>query len=266
MSTVPDKIDPPEGLTFGEPTWEIARLYPAQGCWTEREYLDLNTNHLVEFSDGFVEFLPMPKLTHQLIAHVLHCILEAFVSTRDLGIVVGAPYKVRLWEKKYREPDVIFVRSEHASRMSEDFSDGADLVMEVVSESESDRRRDLVKKREEYARAGIPEYWIVDRELGQITVLFLDGSAYVGPRRVPAWPASHLAAPSRLYSGCHRGARGETLRRNPTTDHGGAIHHRLSRSERSRTEASAGASRTACSAARRASLRLLSASRARARW
>ena len=178
MSTIPDPIDPPEGLSYGEPTWDIARLFPLQGYWTEQEYLDLDTNQLVEFSDGFVEFLPMPKLSHQLIAHFLHRLLEAFVSARGLGTVVGAPYKVRLWEKKYREPDVIFVRSEHASWLGEDFSDGADLVMEVVSDAPSDRNRDLVKKREEYARAGIAEYWIIDRELEQITVLVLEGSAY----------------------------------------------------------------------------------------
>ena len=35
-----------------------------------------------------------------------------------------------------------------------------------------------MEKREEYAKAGIPEYWIVDPELGQITVLVLDGSVY----------------------------------------------------------------------------------------
>jgi hypothetical protein len=64
MSTVPDKIVPPARLTYGEPTWEIARLYPAQGTWSEQEYLNLNTNQLVEFSDGFVEFLPLPKTTH----------------------------------------------------------------------------------------------------------------------------------------------------------------------------------------------------------
>ena len=178
MSTVPDKIDPPAGLSYGEPTWRVVELYPAQGCWSEQDYLDLNTNHLVEFSDGFVEFLPMPKLSHQLISMLLYRLLESFVSARRLGTVVAAPYKVRLWQRKYREPDVIFVTSEHASRLGEDFSDGADLVMEVVSGSDNDRRRDLVKKREEYAQARIPEYWIVDPELGQITVLVLDGTAY----------------------------------------------------------------------------------------
>ena len=48
--------------------------------------------------------------------------------------------------------------------------------MEVVSDD--DRRRDLETKRQEYAQAGIPEYWIVDPRLKRITVLWLDGAAY----------------------------------------------------------------------------------------
>src|SRR5216684_646925 len=40
------------------------------------------------------------------------------------------------------------------------------------------RERDLVTKREEYARAGIGEYWIIDPEQQTITVLGLDGEQY----------------------------------------------------------------------------------------
>jgi len=178
MSTVPDKIEPPEGLAYGEPTWDIAQLFPAQGCWTEREYLDLNTNQLVEYSHGFVEFLPMPTTPHHRIVLLLVNLLNAFAAAQNLGEALIAGVRVRLWDGKYREPDVVFMLAEHASRITDDFWDGADLVMEVVSDSESDRHRDLVTKREEYAKAGIPEYWIVDRELGQITVLVLDGPAY----------------------------------------------------------------------------------------
>lgn len=49
-------------------------------------------------------------------------------------------------------------------------------MVEVVSTD--DRRRDLVVKRREYARAGIPEYWIVDPDEQRITVLRLEGEAY----------------------------------------------------------------------------------------
>jgi len=175
MSLAPDK---PRLLVYGEPTWEIAQLFPAQGTWSEAEYLALDTNHFVEFSDGFVEFLPMPTMIHQLIAHLLHCVLESFVLANGLGTVLGAPFKVRIRDGKYREPDVVFMLTEHASRISNDFWIGADLVMEVVSDGDENRHRDLVTKREEYALAGVPEYWIVDPELGQITVLTLDGTSY----------------------------------------------------------------------------------------
>ena len=50
--------------------------------------------------------------------------------------------------------------------------------MEVVSEGEENRERDLEVKREEYAKAGIAEYWIVDPQEQRITVLTLDGQTY----------------------------------------------------------------------------------------
>jgi len=50
--------------------------------------------------------------------------------------------------------------------------------MEVVSDDEKDRKKDLHTKRREYAQAGIAEYWIVDPKTETITVLTLDGAAY----------------------------------------------------------------------------------------
>jgi Uma2 family endonuclease len=50
--------------------------------------------------------------------------------------------------------------------------------MEVVSDGEENRKRDLETKPEEYARAGIAEYWIVDPQEQRVTVLALDGPSY----------------------------------------------------------------------------------------
>ena len=52
--------------------------------------------------------------------------------------------------------------AENSSRRGNKFRSGADLVMEVVSDDAESRERDLQQKREEYAAADIPEYWIVD--------------------------------------------------------------------------------------------------------
>jgi len=161
----------------GELTWEIVRLFPYQGEWSEDEYLALDTNQLIEFSDGHLEFLPMPTQSHQFIVFYLQRMLWAFVTDRRLGVVLGAPLRVRIRPRKYREPDVLFMAAVHDSWRGEQYWRGADLVMEVVSPDDPDR--DYKKKRKDYAKVGIAEYWIVDPLQQLITVLTLQGEAYV---------------------------------------------------------------------------------------
>ena len=50
--------------------------------------------------------------------------------------------------------------------------------MEVVSEVAEARRRDYEDKRRDYAKAGVPEYWIVDPEQKKLLVLLLDNREY----------------------------------------------------------------------------------------
>jgi Uma2 family endonuclease len=161
-----------------EPTWEVAHLFPPQGQWCEEEYLALDTNQLVELSDGCLEVLPMPTTAHQLLVAYLYGLLLTFVSDRDLGTVLFAGLPVRLWRGTFREPDILFMSKEHANRIANEYWKGTDLVVEVVSPGAANRRRDLTIKRREYARAGIPEYWIVDPHKERITVLRLAGKRY----------------------------------------------------------------------------------------
>jgi Uma2 family endonuclease len=163
-----------------EPAWDIARLFPYQGEWEESDYLEAteSTNRLVELADGCVEVLPMPKHSHQGMVLYLTNLLLAFASRDNLGVVRIAALRMRLWTKTFREPDVLFMSAEHSDRAGEDFWDRADLVMEVVSPDPDSHRRDWITKRQEYARAGIPEYWIVDPQLKKIVVLKLQGGQY----------------------------------------------------------------------------------------
>ena len=57
-------------------------------------------------------------------------------------------------------------------------------MVEIVSDSSV--RKDLVALRERYARAGIPEYWIIDARAETIhfEILALEDGAYVA--RVPS--------------------------------------------------------------------------------
>jgi Uma2 family endonuclease len=162
-----------------EPAWEVALLFPAQGEWSEDDYLWLtdHTRCLVEFTDGHVEVLPMPTDAHQRIVLFLYRALYAFLAVRGAGIILVAPLRLRVRTGRYREPDLLLLLSAADPRRSNRYWTGADLVLEVVSPD--DPQRDLVRKRREYARAGIPEYWIVNPATEQILVLRLAETTYV---------------------------------------------------------------------------------------
>jgi Uma2 family endonuclease len=160
-------------------SWEAATLLPLQGHWSEEEYLWLakRTNKLVELARGYLEVLPMPSPKHQKIVLFLYRILFRFVEAHSLGSLLVAPLSVRLWPGQFREPDLVFILTQHLDREEEDCWNGADLAIEVVSPSNPGH--DLETKRKEYAQAGIAEYWIVNPDTEIITVLRLDDNHYI---------------------------------------------------------------------------------------
>src|SRR5215469_2947635 len=111
MSTLAENalLVPRHKIKRGEPAWDIALLFPPQGDWTEEEYLALNTNHLVEFVDGFLEFPPMPTMSHQEIVLFLCQMLRTFATATGIGKALMAPLPVRLWSGRFREPDILFM-------------------------------------------------------------------------------------------------------------------------------------------------------------
>lgn len=161
----------------GTPTWELALKYPLQGNWTETDYLALEHDGLVEYSNGVLEFLPMPTWLHQFIVAFLYSSLDQFVKPRSLGFTAFAPLPVWIGEGLYREPDIVFAKASRMRGLKKP-PEGADLVIEVVSDSKEARDRDFVKKRIDYATGGIPEYWIVDPAVETITVLILVNGEY----------------------------------------------------------------------------------------
>lgn len=155
----------------------VLDLYPRQGEWTEAEYLDLtdHTNRMIEFTDGYIEVLPMPTDHHQAILAYLFELFLVYLRPRG-GTVRFSPLRVRIHARKFREPDLLLLLDAKDPRRQDRYWQGADLALEVVSADKPER--DLVEKRGDYAEAGIPEYWIVNPETETITVLRLEDSAY----------------------------------------------------------------------------------------
>ena len=148
-----------------------------QGLWSETQYLKLSaqTNRLIEFTDGYVEILPMPTKYHQAISRLLFLALLVVVE-RIGGDLFYAPLRVQVRPGKFREPDLLLVLDKHDPRAQNEFWLGADLVVEVVSPDKP--QRDTEEKPRDYAEARIPEYWIVNPIDDTIRVLTLQGEAY----------------------------------------------------------------------------------------
>ena len=156
----------------------IAEADALQGLWTQDQYLAISevTNHLIEFTDGCIEVLPMPTKRHQAIS--LHLLLALLEVVRPMGgAVFYSPLRLRVREGKFREPDLLLVRDAADPRAQNAYWLGADLVMEIVSPANP--ARDIHVKRADYAEARIPEYWIVNPLNETITVLALQGTEYV---------------------------------------------------------------------------------------
>ena len=155
----------------------VCDAVPRQGCWTEADYLWLTdrADGLIEFTDGYIELLPMPTVAHQAILAFFYKTFDAYVELRG-GVVFFAPLRLRVRENKFREPDLLLLRDKHEARNKNRFWLGADLALEVVSPDGEER--DWVEKRADYAEGRIPEYWIVDPSNETVTVLTLEGDAY----------------------------------------------------------------------------------------
>ena len=150
---------------------------------------------------------PAPSMNHQDISLEIAGYLRQFIKLVGLGRVFAAPADVELSAGDIVQPDVFVVLNEHFDRLTHSRLIGApDLVVEILSPGTM--RHDLREKLDAYARAHVPEYWIVNpsEHVVELLVLAEDGVYYssgafqgddVLPSQiVPGWsvPVGHFFA------------------------------------------------------------------------
>ena len=75
------------------------------------------------------------------------------------------------------EPDIVIILNDRRHIVGPSRVEGApDIVIEILS---TDRNRDLIRKRQIYAEAGVLEYWPIDPRHDTVTRLELRNGAYV---------------------------------------------------------------------------------------
>ena len=152
---------------------------------TLEEYLvyDDGTDTQYELVDGELVAMPPESDSNNLIALYLLTEFLKFVSIKlirhkDTEIVVtGNRTRVRLPDLMILTEELLSALDGERATITQDMPSPA-LVAEVVSPGKVNEDRDYRYKRSEYAARGILEYWIIDPQKEQITVLTLVDGLY----------------------------------------------------------------------------------------
>ncbi len=114
-----------------------------------------------EWVNGSIILFPARSVIHAELRGWMTCVIRGLVEQRELGALRGGMLVRLPHAKSYRLPDLCFIRTRNLHMIRHDHVDGApDLVIEVISpDSQS---RDRREKYQEYEKAGVREYWIID--------------------------------------------------------------------------------------------------------
>ena len=146
------------------------------------EFLDLDDTwdrRKMELDDGVLYIMPRPRIVHNFAQG------EFFAHFRDyrnraeslsIQVYTDVIVALSLDARRLYAPDVTIILPGNPCVINDRMVEGApDIVIEILS---SDRNRDLVRKRQVYAEADIPNYWLCDLRRDVLILLELRDGAY----------------------------------------------------------------------------------------
>jgi Uma2 family endonuclease len=139
---------------------------------TLEEWAALGEDEPGELVDGQLEEEEVASWSHELVVSWLIRVLGAWVIPRG-GFVLGSETKLAVTPSRGRKPDVVvfFGDRELPRRRTSITSSPPDIVVEVVTATPRDARRDRVEKKPDYASFGVRQYWLIDPEARTLEVL-----------------------------------------------------------------------------------------------
>ena len=115
-----------------------------------------------ECIDGELLVTPAPRWRHQDVVGELYLQLRLWLAQSPLGKVTASPADVEIVPGTLVQPDLFVVPRDEMGALPHEWHDIRAILLAVEVLSPSTARNDRVIKRRFFARAGVPEYWIVD--------------------------------------------------------------------------------------------------------
>lgn len=147
---------------------------------TARQFLMLGDDPpgvRLELVNGEVAVSPSPRPRHSHVDRALGALLFTHVDDNDLGLLLGDVDTI-FGEHDVRRPDLFYFTKErmHLVQGDKAIEGPPDLCVEIISPTSGGIDRN--DKFKQYAKAGVPYYWIVDPPPQTIEAFRLTGGRY----------------------------------------------------------------------------------------
>ena len=144
-----------------EPIAELA-LRSHDAGWDRERWARLpDDGNRYEVIDGVLYMTTSPSFFHQWILHQVFLALFQQIEAPGVGIVIWSPVGVFMPGCDPVQPDLLVIRTADLGIIHDRRIYGVPaLLVEVLSPSNPEQDREI--KRRAYARAGVPEFWILD--------------------------------------------------------------------------------------------------------
>ncbi len=141
------------------PPMALRSLYAS---WTREMWEQLpDDGNRYEVIDGVLYMTTAPSFFHQWVIRQIMRLFFTTIDDRGIGLTCFSPIGLFMPGCDPVQPDIIVVRSEDLHIIHDRRINGVPaLLIEVLSPSNAVQDTEI--KRDAYARAGVPEYWIVD--------------------------------------------------------------------------------------------------------
>jgi len=170
---------------------KIEKKYPSNTtkAWvTEAEYWQNYYNYpdkIYEWNNGVLEEKGVSSICTYHIYHWFILLLDHYlkINPEDEMVHMEMGFSFQLTDKKViRRPDIGIVSRDNPLPLKDDdisYSGLFDICIEAVSDSNrAQLERDIIVKKQEYAQAGVQEYFILYEDINQVEFYQLKGNTY----------------------------------------------------------------------------------------